>query len=68
MNLYLIERTDEIDYDEYDAFVIAAENENDAHKFCIFRAGLSSPPTCKKIGIATTDVVAGIVLGSFNAG
>ena len=30
MNLYLLRRTDTIGYDEYDAFVCAAENEEQA--------------------------------------
>ena len=30
MNLYLVSRTDTPDYDEYDAFVCAAENEEQA--------------------------------------
>lgn len=30
MNLYLVSRTDDIGYDEYDAFVCAAENEEQA--------------------------------------
>lgn len=30
MNLYLVSRTDTIDYDEYDSFVCAAESEEQA--------------------------------------
>jgi hypothetical protein len=30
MNIYLVERTDGADYDEYDAFVVLAETEEDA--------------------------------------
>jgi len=30
MNLYLIERTDRVGYDEYDSIVVAAENEEEA--------------------------------------
>lgn len=34
MKLYLISRTDGCDYDEYDSFVVAAENEESALKWC----------------------------------
>ena len=36
MNLYLVSRTDKIDYDEYDSFVCAAENEEQARKMLPF--------------------------------
>ena len=36
MNLYLVSRTDSIGYDEYDAFVCAAENEEQARKMLPF--------------------------------
>ena len=30
MNIYLVSRTDEVDYDEYDAFIVAAKDEEQA--------------------------------------
>jgi len=37
MNLYLIKRTDEIDYDEFAGFVIAAEGEKQAREIAAER-------------------------------
>ena len=68
MNLYLIERTDETGYDEYDAHVIAAESADEALARANFWAALKSPPTCQLIGVAAEDIQDGIVLSSFNAG
>ena len=36
MNLYLVSRTETIGYDEYDAFVCAAESEEQARKMLPF--------------------------------
>lgn len=36
MNLYLVQRTDPIGYDEYDSFVCAAESEEQARKMLPF--------------------------------
>lgn len=33
MKLYLISRTDRVDYDEHDSFVVAANNEESAFGF-----------------------------------
>lgn len=68
LNLYLIERTDEIGYDEFDAHVIAAPCEEDALSMARWDAAIDSDPTCRLIGIALNGVEPGIVLGSFNAG
>lgn len=34
MNLYKLERNDECDWDEYNGFVVRAENEKEALKLC----------------------------------
>ena len=68
MNLYLIERTDNVDYDEYDSFVVAAYTEFEARSYANFHAVLSSPATAHLIGQAAPDVQPGVVLGSYNAG
>lgn len=68
MHLYLFERTDEIGYDEYDAYVIAAESAQVASKYVAWCAELDSPPTCKTIGEASEGVQEGVIISSFNAG
>ncbi len=68
MNIYLIERTDNAEYDEFDAFVVAAKSQKAALKLCDWKAIPSTPPKCKKIGVADPSVSIGVVLGSFIAG
>lgn len=74
MNLYLISRTDDWSYDEYDAILVSAENEESA---------LEIPPTGDKsyfygwtskqnlkieyIGVSNSSVEK-VILASFNAG
>ena len=65
MKLFLIERTDDAQYDEYDAFVIRAENEENALKLC----------NDKKFDYQHTEIIEllaegeeDVILGSFNAG
>lgn len=73
MKLYLLQRGDRIDYDEYDSMVVAAENEHDALRTLPPR-GLSGwtkeleriKVTC--IGNATEDLPVGVVLASYIAG
>lgn len=42
MNLYLVSRTDDIGYDEYDAFVCAAESEEQARSMPPVKEWLTS--------------------------
>lgn len=76
MNIYLISRTDNVGYDEYDAFVVAAGNEIEATLFLLGKYdkplshyGEWSNKTEWKL-IGTTDVYTEPteILGSFNAG
>lgn len=64
MNIYLVSRTDDVDYDEYDSFVVVAENEDDALK--LVKDNLFKKETVKIEKIATDKEQ--VVLGSFNAG
>lgn len=65
MKLYLVKRTDRVDYDEYDSFVVRAEDEESAYKVCDYYH-------CDKKHATVTEVntsgEAMIILGSFNAG
>lgn len=58
MNLYLIKRVEEPDWDEMGAMVIAAESQADALEFGRFDG---AKITIKQIGIAHPDVKSGVV-------
>lgn len=70
--LFLIERTDDWDYDEYDALVVCATDPESAlgikpseHDEYWFRY----PRTVKYLGIAHKSIeLNSVILGSFNAG
>ena len=62
MKIYLVERTDKIDWDEYDSFVVVAESDENARKLVANENGNWS---------RVTEIIPDkerIVLGSFNAG
>lgn len=71
MKLYLISRTDRVDYDEFDSFVVAAKSEGDA---------LSCSPSKYNYGWTTQNnltvecigesnsQVEKVIIASFNAG
>lgn len=65
MNIYKVERTDEWDYDEYDAVVVTAANEQDALSLSI-----GYLPSCVVVTLIGRSIgnVRGLILGSFNAG
>jgi hypothetical protein len=70
MNIYLVSRTDDIGYDEYDSIVIAAKTAQEA---CSVHPGgdaWQKPEDLKVelIGKAIKGSKQGIVLASFNAG
>lgn len=69
MEIWLISRTDQdnIDYDEYDASVIAAIDEASALKAGTFMARLDLLEA-KHLGTAAAGIEAGVILDSFNAG
>ena len=73
MKIYHLSRVDEVDYDEYDAFVVIASSEDEARNFAAYNGGGSNwldvkEVTCVTVGRACRAVAAGILLGSFNAG
>ena len=75
-NIYLIEPTEverkEIDYDEYDGFVIIADTAKEARKMCLtgdegkYRWLRPKRSSVRKIG--ETKLKPQVVLASFNAG
>jgi hypothetical protein len=78
MKLYLLSRTDRVDYDEYDSFVVAAESEEEALKW--FPRGNKSATNeyydgwvskedlkIECIGESNSSVEK-VILASFNAG
>jgi hypothetical protein len=69
--IYLIERTDDCDWDEYDGVVVVALSAKDAkkHVFVLKFWGMNKDNcTCTKIGVANKRLALGTVLSSFNAG
>lgn len=80
MKLYLLTRKDhcQADYNEHEAFVIAAESAGaaraDALNACAEKADRarhwleSGSTSCKAIGIANRGVKAGVVISDFKAG
>ncbi len=69
LKLYLV-KFEKCDYDEYDAFVIAADNELRAAEVMLLKMeyGLPKKKPDSVVEIGTTELSEGIVLGSFNAG
>ena len=70
MKLYLVSRTDKVDYDEYDSWVVSANTENEA-----IQVVLNDTYNCKQyyadkmeVEEITNTTESKIILGSFNAG
>jgi len=82
MNIYEVSRNDNWDYDDWDAFVVVAPDENTARHThpngakltfdkddrCWGWVDLPTKVDVKLIGTAIPGQEAGVVLGSFNAG
>jgi hypothetical protein len=74
MNIYLVSRTDEVDFDEYDAMVVIAKDEQSAKDFTIKETRRDawtleeSKLKVVLIGTANHGLKEKIVLDSFNAG
>ena len=72
--IYLVERTDDINYDEYDSFVVKADNEEEARIAAQNKAGKCCHNNewffeKDKTRITELDFIEnGVILGSFNAG
>jgi len=75
MNLYLVSRTDQVGYDEYDAFVVAARDPIDAKLFLAQKykpddgySSWSHKTEVELIGVNNQYTKPTEILGSFNAG
>lgn len=75
MELYLLSRIDEVDYDEYDSAVVAAESEEESKNIEVghigqYHSSWTTPDNIKVelIGTAREGTKAGVILTSYNAG
>lgn len=74
MNIYIVERTDSVDYDEYDSFVVVVETEKEALNTSpsSYTASGSWPVTIRDLKVTLLGRfigdVRGVILASFNAG
>ncbi len=74
--IYLLETKAEYGYDTANAFVVAAPGHRVARTLAASQAGDEGPgvwasqnrSSCRRIGRASPDIEAGVVLRSFNAG
>lgn len=78
MKLWILSRTDRVDYDEYDAFVVLAKDEASARKLAAeedpnptycdrgYDWADSKHVKCEQISLRTAK--AQVLLGSYNAG
>ena len=69
MKLWLLMRKDSVGYDEYDSFVVRAENEEEARRLA--RDSTSNGWTSEDqvdCHILLEEGIAEIILGSYNAG
>jgi len=64
--IYLVERKDDVGWDEYDAFVVRAKNEEEAITICSEQAFFNKDNTTVKE--INSKGKSGVILGSFNAG
>ena len=65
MNLYLVSRTDEVDWDEWREFVVAADSENQALRFAREKQNYGEYKV-EQLDLKTLKP--GIILGDFVAG
>lgn len=71
MRLFLVKRTDNVDYDQYDSLVVVAKNATRAKKLKPLDNDWTNDYKnlhVHEIGTASIDLGEGILLGSFNAG
>lgn len=70
MKLFLLSRTDNVGYDEYDAFLVRAKTEEEARQLANPKGSWSSWTTPENITceIISNRGVAGVIIASFNAG
>lgn len=74
MKIYLVYRTDKIDWDEHDSMVLIATSEKDAKEMAFFRAiGFTAENfNIEEIGIPNDEAIkkyyGNVLISSFNAG
>ncbi len=71
MKLFYVSRTDIIDYDQYDSYVVCADNEMEAREFhpqSSHAWTTDDNVQCEYIGEAKPELQKGTVCESFNAG
>ena len=66
MNIYLVSRTDDWGYDDWDSFVVAASDEETARN--TRPDGVCKVDTLEVELIGTTETHDGVILASYNAG
>ena len=65
LKLFLLERSDYVDYEEARGFVIAAQSSSQARRFAKEKEGAwpdVKASSCERIGVAGKSVKAGIIL------
>lgn len=71
-NIYLVSRNDEVGYDQFDSFVVVANNHDEAKNMQPGNYGWSCSNrnlSVKLIGVANEEMKLGeIICASFNAG
>lgn len=78
MIIYKLETLEGFDYDEYDAFVVAATSHEEARILAVAAANSwgrtvgrwidPARSSCAQIGVTTDSAASCVILGSFNAG
>jgi len=68
--IYLVSTNSAVGWDDYDAIVVIATNENEAEEYALETCDnfIEGDNTIKKIGTANKNQKVGFVLASFNAG
>ncbi len=73
MNIYHLSLVRSVDWDEYYAFVVVADSEEEARKFAACNGGGTNwldvkEVTCVAVGRACSEIAAGVLTGSSNRG
>lgn len=67
MKIYLINRTDDYGFDEFDSAIVCDTTPKKAMEFCE-KYFIKGKMTCEFIGKASNKLIKGEILTSFNAG
>jgi hypothetical protein len=72
MNIYLVKRNDQVGFDEFDAFVVTAEDKSSAKEFARKQVSCGGWPTNAGISVKlvghSSSKEKRLILASFNAG